>query len=410
MQRPYSNTFTPINNPMDQTHERDEHLFDDEDDNMDLSGLPHGDLLPDTSHDPAWEPDYDSYELPDAAPPSYEESTSGGGGGGGGGGIDLDPSTLTATDPQTFFSPTASSQPQPGPQPRPARPRLRRVLARISSSSPPSPPLPPVTTYSSAHSPPRQTVHDRTTSTTSSSSSSSESPDGGVPLSATATAATTTVPALICQHAVPLPPPGQPIPPRCPPCVTIMHRAYTLQMKMEWDLARLDPDTSHAERSAACRAYFRARADEQNYQDGLEDGGRAEEALRREAATAARRHRGAGRAVFFEAGTPLVSRGRPGAAFKRESRCYVPGRWAGEWEDTSGMRQSFSEYYDVMADYDEEVIEDEDDDGGEEEEEYYDEDDDEKHDDEDDEEMCDDEDDDEEYKYYEHEGYAAGME
>ncbi|KAF4543481.1 uncharacterized protein LTHEOB_180 [Lasiodiplodia theobromae] len=371
---------------MDQTHEPDEHLFDD---NMDLSGLPHGDLLPDTTHDPAWEPDYDSYELPDAAPPSYEESTSGGGGGG----IDRDPSTLTATDPQTFFSPTASSQPQPVPQqPRPARPRLRRVLARISSSSPPSPPLPPVTTYSSAHSPPRQAVHDRTS--TSTTSESPDSVDGGVPLDPTATTATATVPALICHHAVPLPAAasGLPIPPRCPPCTTVMHRAYTLQMKMEWDLARLDPDTSHAERSAACRAYFRARADEQNYQDELEDGGRAEEALRE---AAARRHRGAQRAVFFEAGTPLVSRGRAAGAFKRESRGYVPGKWAGEWEDTSGMRQSFSEYYDVMADYDEEAIVDDDD-----EEDYYDE----------DEEMCDDEDDDEEdYKYYD-EGYAAGME
>ncbi|KAB2568657.1 hypothetical protein DBV05_g12662 [Lasiodiplodia theobromae] len=404
MQRPYSNTFTPINNPMDQTHEMDEHLFDDED-NMDLSGLPHGDVLHDTSHDPAWEPDYDSYELPDDDPPSYEESTShhrhpqspnlaltd-----------DDDSQTTSTSSSYPPFSPTPS-QPQPIPQPRP-RPRLRRVLARISSSSPPSPPLPPVTTYSSAHSPPRQTVHDRTSTT-------SESPDGGVPLDPTTatTAIATTVPALICHHAVPLPAAasGLPIPPRCPPCTTVMHRAYTLQMKMEWDIARLDPDTSHAERSAACRAYFRARADEQNYQDELEDGGssgRAEEALRE---AAARRHRGAQRAVFFEAGTPLVSRGRAAGAFKRESRGYVPGKWAGEWEDTSGMRQSFSEYYDVMADYDEEAIVDDDD---EEEEEYYDEDDDEKHDDEDDEEMCDDEDDDEEYKYYEHEGYAAGME
>lgn len=177
-----------------------------------------------------------------------------------------------------------------------------------------------------------------------------------------------------------------------------MYSAYTLNMKTEWELAQLDPDTPSTERSNARRAYFRARAEEQNHLDSLADGGgssnsgRAEEALRE----AGRRHRGAERAVFFEVGTPLASRGRPAGAFKRESRQYVPGRWVGEWEDTSGMRQSYSEYYDVMADYEEEAIVD-DDEEEEDEEEYYDEDD-VKYSDEDD----------EKYKYYDDdEDYAA---
>ncbi|KAL1636781.1 hypothetical protein SLS58_009620 [Diplodia intermedia] len=154
--------------------------------------------------------------------------------------------------------------------------------------------------------------------------------------------------------------------------------ARTRACKAVWDLlARAtDPAPPRAHVEAARAAYFRARADEQNRLDGdsssssiRDDDGTVEAGIvvahsrvwdwhMRRRLQRLRLQKEPKTVTFAD--DVQDAPGRPAEAFGQSGECYVPGRWEGDWLDTSGMKVPFGVFYaDEMEDGSEDDSEDE---------------------------------------------------
>lgn len=142
---------------------------------------------------------------------------------------------------------------------------------------------------------------------------------------------TFTTHATLCHHAVTITCPAAattptPIPDHCPQCT--LHRA-----KRAWMVAQDLFGALHWRTAAARREYCRARAREAEGGDG-------------DAVAARRRKTGDGGKRVAFADDVVEGSGRPTEAFARGRRAtYVPGRYAGDWVDTSGKGVTFTVFY-----------------------------------------------------------------
>ncbi|KKY24333.1 hypothetical protein UCDDS831_g02510 [Diplodia seriata] len=158
---------------------------------------------------------------------------------------------------------------------------------------------------------------------------------------------TTTTPPIICPH-------GKISRSSCEPCIRHQH---TANKKRDWDIAKQVYGRLHWRTSAARRDHTRARVAEQKCLDDFFTRAQMEDALSSSPATATTttiggkgksRANGNGKSVSFApdvAAADAPPRGRPRRMFLRRAPEYVPGRYAGSWEDTSGMKVPFSLFY-----------------------------------------------------------------
>ncbi|KAL0262087.1 hypothetical protein SLS55_003523 [Diplodia seriata] len=163
--------------------------------------------------------------------------------------------------------------------------------------------------------------------------------------------------------AVPLCPHGVPTTNSQDECNACGLHARTLACKAMWDLLErmTDPAPPRAHVKAARATYFRARADEQNHLDNSfihDDDGAIEAGI-----VVAHSHVWDWHLRRLQPPKPQPPKpqppkptvtfaddvqdtlGRSAEAFGLSSESYVPGRWKGEWLDTSGMKVPFCVFY-----------------------------------------------------------------
>ncbi|KAF9631211.1 hypothetical protein BFW01_g2073 [Lasiodiplodia theobromae] len=150
---------------------------------------------------------------------------------------------------------------------------------------------------------------------------------------------TFTTHATLCHHSVTITCPADaasttPIPDHCAQCT--LHRA-TRAAKRTWIAAQDLFGALHWRTAAARREYCKARAREAEGVDGGDD-----EPADQGRSGGARK---TGKTVAF-ADDVVEGSGRPTGAFARGRRgTYVPGRYAGDWVDTSGKGVTFTVFY-----------------------------------------------------------------
>ncbi|KAL1636779.1 hypothetical protein SLS58_009618 [Diplodia intermedia] len=138
----------------------------------------------------------------------------------------------------------------------------------------------------------------------------------------------------------------------CEPCIRHQHTAAS---KRAWDIAKDVYGPLHWRTSAARRDHTRARVAEQKCLDDFFKKAQAEDKASSSSSTAvtggdavkgkSRAKGNNGKSVSFVVAADAPPTGRPRRMFNRRSPEYVPGRYAGNWEDTSGMSVPFSLFY-----------------------------------------------------------------